>query len=510
MSSDESKSATPSATSENAARFWEARPGLALSAPLPTCNRDVLLAELETRYANKGLGPVYLHQIAPRHARAVWTLKVSTSRWVKRGSDIVVASAVLFLAAPLLLVVFVMLRLSQRTVVLQDERAGRFARPVAIPRLAPFRRLTRAGTANRDILPASVRRLGDVALRFWPVLLGDLTLVGPRPMHATELSSLGLQERRCLDVTPGLISLPRARQLANIAHEDVATIDREYVETYSPRRDLAVLVMAALGKLLERRRPRETSVARATVSVLGVPVANLRMAEVIDKLATWLDGEQTRFVAFLNAHCANVARRNGEFLRALSQADLVLADGIGVRIAGVILGQPICENVNGTDLLPRFCTHLVGRRVYLLGAADGVAADVARRLQTSFPGLVVVGTHHGYFDAQQGGAIADEISASHAEVLLVAMGVPGQELFIARHLQRLDVRLVLGVGGLFDFIAGRIPRAPLWMRELGLEWVYRLLREPGRMWRRYLVGNGLFVARVLWARLSNNSRRQGG
>jgi hypothetical protein len=126
---------------------------------------------------------------------------------------------------------------------------------------------------------------------------------------------------------------------------------------------------------------------------------------------------------------------------------------------------------------------------------------VATRISRQWPGLRVAGTRHGFFAVADEGAVAEEVRASRADVLLVARGVPAQDLCIDRHLPLLGVKVAMGVGGLFDFVSGRIPRAPMWMRETGFEWVYRLMQEPGRMWRRYLVGNLSFLARVGLQRL---------
>jgi N-acetylglucosaminyldiphosphoundecaprenol N-acetyl-beta-D-mannosaminyltransferase len=145
-----------------------------------------------------------------------------------------------------------------------------------------------------------------------------------------------------------------------------------------------------------------------------------------------------------------------------------------------------------------------GQGVFLLGGRPGVADDVAAWVRAHFPGARIAGTAHGYFPADAESALVDRINASGAGVLLVAFGAPRQETWIRRNAPRLRVNSALGVGGLFDFYAGRIPRAPQWLRELGLEWAYRLYQEPRRMWRRYLVGNVVFLSRVI----AERARRQ--
>jgi N-acetylglucosaminyldiphosphoundecaprenol N-acetyl-beta-D-mannosaminyltransferase len=143
-----------------------------------------------------------------------------------------------------------------------------------------------------------------------------------------------------------------------------------------------------------------------------------------------------------------------------------------------------------------------GRSVYLLGARPGVAAAAAEAMARRVPRLIIAGTRHGYFPPEDTDAVIDTINRSGANVLLVAFGAPAQELWLARHRARLAPSIRIGVGGLFDFYSGRIPRAPRWLQELGLEWVWRLVQEPRRMWRRYLVGNPLFLWRVMRQRIA--------
>jgi exopolysaccharide biosynthesis WecB/TagA/CpsF family protein len=149
-----------------------------------------------------------------------------------------------------------------------------------------------------------------------------------------------------------------------------------------------------------------------------------------------------------------------------------------------------------------------GQRLYLVGARPEVVARVAEVVAERWPGIEIVGAQHGYFDAAQERSIAHDIQESGAHVALVAMGVPAQEDFIARLGDHMGPCVAIGVGGLFDFVAGRVSRAPQWMRDAGLEWVWRLIQEPGRMWRRYLVGNLSFLARVAMQRWGWRARQQ--
>ena len=190
----------------------------------------------------------------------------------------------------------------------------------------------------------------------------------------------------------------------------------------------------------------------------------------------------------------------------------MFADGIGIRIGAGLNGQLVKDNVNGTDMFPRLCQRLAeqGVGVYLLGGREGVAEQAALRMQQRFPELIISGHQHGYFDANNTQAVIDDINASGAAVLLVAMGAPAQELWIEQYADQLAPSVNIGVGGLFDFYSGRISRAPLWLRQIGMEWIWRLSQEPARMWRRYVLGNPVFLARV-WkeSRLSKSAPQVG-
>ncbi|TRD15326.1 WecB/TagA/CpsF family glycosyltransferase [Palleronia caenipelagi] len=202
---------------------------------------------------------------------------------------------------------------------------------------------------------------------------------------------------------------------------------------------------------------------------------------------------------FLNAHCANVAARDPGYRRALSRADVVLPDGIGIDIAARLNGQTIVENLNGTDFVPSLLEVAAAERksVFLLGGRPGVAADAAAALQNRIPDLMIAGVADGYGQAGTDEDVIAQINRSNADILLVAMGVPMQELWIDRHADQLRPDLIMGVGALFDFLAGRVARAPGWMRQSRTEWVWRLMQEPKRMWRRYLIGNAIFLFRAI-------------
>ena len=237
------------------------------------------------------------------------------------------------------------------------------------------------------------------------------------------------------------------------------------------------------------------------VEVLDVPVLNVSRENAVSSVMTACHERhrQPVQVSFANAHCVNVAAADPEYMRILHETPFVFPDGIGVKIGARLAGVRLQANVNGTDLFPLLCQAMEReeRAVYLLGARPGVVEKVRARLARDYPGLRLAGFHHGYFTPQEEPALIDEIASSGADVLFVAMGVPVQEKWIARHRDRLGVRVAIGVGALFDFYSRQMPRAPRWMRKYGLEWLYRLYREPRRMWNRYVVGNPVFLARAV-------------
>lgn len=203
-------------------------------------------------------------------------------------------------------------------------------------------------------------------------------------------------------------------------------------------------------------------------------------------------------LAFANAHTVNTAYAQPAFREALA-GFLVLADGSGVDIAMRLLrGRGFAANLNGTDFIPALLAHCeTPLKVTLLGAKPGVADRAAGWLNQSFPRHRFSVLSDGYFKEEALPRLLGRLAAAPPDLLLVAFGNPAQEMFIARHITPAHATVATGVGALFDFFAGRVRRAPLWMRRLRLEWLFRLMLEPARLWRRYVFGNPLFVARVV-------------
>jgi N-acetylglucosaminyldiphosphoundecaprenol N-acetyl-beta-D-mannosaminyltransferase len=236
----------------------------------------------------------------------------------------------------------------------------------------------------------------------------------------------------------------------------------------------------------------------AGIEIRGLRLLNLALDDAVTAIESAVLGGKETHVAFVNADCVNIAANDEAYRDRLAKMDWVFVDGIGMRIAGRLLKQPVRDNVNGTDLFPQLCAALAGhgRSLYLLGGRPGIAEAAADWARSHYPGIQIAGSRDGYFDARDTDAVVAEIRSRRPDVLLVGMGAPAQEAWIARHARATGATVTLGVGGLFDYYSGRIPRAPSWMRRLGLEWIFRLLQEPDRLWRRYLVGNVVFLARI--------------
>jgi N-acetylglucosaminyldiphosphoundecaprenol N-acetyl-beta-D-mannosaminyltransferase len=381
--------------------------------------------------------------------------------------------------------------------------------PLAIPLILLARhwrrqpRLGRCGSLfNRFSLALPDTRTGrflsGMGATHWPVLLnilrGDLAWVGPRARLPGEAISAAWSALR-----PGLVNPWFIRRRTAVDFGTEAEADLHYLTQRGLRHDLGLLLRGALVALLP---PPFTGEVPSRIQLVDVTFDNLGMNEAVERIRGMLDGTQTRQVSFVNPACVNIAAGHRGYRRVLARAALVLPDGIGTKIGSDLLGTPLKQNVNGTDLFLPLCDMLQARgaSVFLLGGQAGVAEQVAAQMAQRWPALRVAGLRHGFFSVAEEGEVAAQVRASGADVLLVARGVPAQDLFIDRYLPQLGVRVAMGVGGLFDFVSGRISRAPNWMRETGLEWIWRLLQEPGRMWQRYLIGNFTFLCRVLLQR----------
>ena len=235
------------------------------------------------------------------------------------------------------------------------------------------------------------------------------------------------------------------------------------------------------------------------VDVMGVAFDNVTMDEAVDRALELLEQDGPHMVATPNPELVQRAGKDPEFAGILSGADLVIPDGVGVIYAARILGRPLRARVPGIDFAAALMGRIAGtgRRLFLLGAAPGVAEQAAVNLRAAYPGLVVCGAHDGYF--QEDGPVAEAIREAKADVVFVCLGAPKQEKWIAANGEAAGARLYAGLGGALDVFAGRVERAPESFQRLGLEWLYRLMKEPSRIGRMSRLP--LFLVSAVGARL---------
>lgn len=236
----------------------------------------------------------------------------------------------------------------------------------------------------------------------------------------------------------------------------------------------------------------------ARLAIGGVCITGYRQQEAIEHLhAAMREGRHVK-LAFCNAHMVNLATQDGA-LRETLAGFLVLPDGIGVDMGARILhGKPFPANLNGTDFIPQLIASAPHPlRIGLVGARPGVAEKAAAALTERGGRHAILAFSDGFFDSTGEDRLLAELAAKPVDLLLVAFGNPKQEMWIAQRVGPEHAHVAAGVGALFDFLAGEVPRAPEFLRRIRLEWLYRLAQEPGRLWRRYVLGNPAFLMRVL-------------
>ncbi len=240
----------------------------------------------------------------------------------------------------------------------------------------------------------------------------------------------------------------------------------------------------------------------------GVPIHPARLQVVLTWLLTTIAQRRRAVVLYANVHGVNLAQDDARLAAIYRGADLVFCDGQGVRLGARLLGCTIPERYTPPDWIDLLVQHCAEHtyRVFLLGTETAIVARAAERLQARHPG-VVIATHHGFFDPDgaENAAVRDMINAFAPHVVLVGMGMPRQERWIADNAAALDAPVLMAVGALFDYLADRVPRGPRWLTDNGFEWVCRLWFEPRRLWRRYLLGNPRFLLMIGRERLTRKA-----
>lgn len=232
------------------------------------------------------------------------------------------------------------------------------------------------------------------------------------------------------------------------------------------------------------------------IHILNTHIDNLSMQETLSLVDAKISAQESLHHTVVNAGKI-VAMQDDEVLRkSVNEADLINADGQAVIWASKLLGQPLKERVAGIDLFE----NLIGlaqqknHSIYLLGAKEEIVNKLVRIFEDEYGSKVIAGYRNGYFTADEEAEIVTDIVNSKANMLFVAMSSPKKEIFLHQHREALkSVNFIMGVGGSFDVLAGKTKRAPVWMQKAGLEWFYRFMQEPKRMWKRYLVGNTKFI-----------------
>jgi len=239
------------------------------------------------------------------------------------------------------------------------------------------------------------------------------------------------------------------------------------------------------------------------VNYYNIRMDNTDTGETLSICRNYFGQNKNNLIFFINAHCFNIAQKNETYKNILNETDLLLNDGIGIRMGAMFKGISIKENMNGTDFIPRLLelASNLNKNVYLLGGEEGIAQKAAHKLKQRFPQISIVGTRNGFFDFYEDQHIIADIIDKKTELLVVAMGVPRQELWLNKNKEKLaGVQISIAGGAILDFISEKVNRAPLWMRKTGTEWVFRFLQEPTRLFKRYFVGIPVFYINLLKAK----------
>lgn len=236
---------------------------------------------------------------------------------------------------------------------------------------------------------------------------------------------------------------------------------------------------------------------------MGVPIDNITEAEALAHIEEFLRQDKPHQIVTVNPEFVMAAQQNKAFRAVLHQADLATPDGFGLILAARWQGTRLKGRITGVQLTQRLAALAAARdyRIFFLGAAPGVAQQAAAALAKHYPGLHIAGCFAGSPDPRHEPFLRQLITATRPDILLVAYGHPAQDLWIARNQPYLRIPIAMGVGGVFDYLSGRAPLAPVWMRHIGLEWLYRLIRQPQR-WRRIVTAVPLFM----WAVFRNRQR----
>ena len=270
------------------------------------------------------------------------------------------------------------------------------------------------------------------------------------------------------------------------------------------------IVFFSLARLQMRRQPDEE--IPESVEAFGVKISPVSMTEALDKIETFIASGQPHHVLTSDANAILTSKKDEEYAQIMRRAALITPDGFGVIWGARLLNLPIYERVTGVDMVTGICERAAqkGYRIFIFGSEPGIASMAAQNLEKRYSGLQIAGTHHGMVlrDPEKLAAVVRQIQESKPDVLFVAMGIPLQEKFIAKHLDELGVPVALGVGGSFDVYAGKFNRAPVAVQRIGLEWLYRVWIEPSRWKRMSYVPKFMLVALKTWLFGPRNGKKE--
>jgi N-acetylglucosaminyldiphosphoundecaprenol N-acetyl-beta-D-mannosaminyltransferase len=238
---------------------------------------------------------------------------------------------------------------------------------------------------------------------------------------------------------------------------------------------------------------------RQSVEILGVRVCAIDQEGLVDQVITWVRHGEKRTLTYANAHCLNLAVEDASYRELLSQTDLVYVDGIGAVWAGKLFGCRDLRKVTGRKWIEALCRKGEDEtlRLYLLGGKPGIAEQASKVLEQRYPRLHICGSADGFFHTKTETQVLAEINNTHPQVLLVGMGVPNQEWWVALNRAKIQTDICWSAGALFDYLAGVEEPVPSWLERIGLEWAWRLKEDPKGKWKRYMIGIPRFTIRVI-------------
>ncbi|EKE04298.1 MAG: Lipopolysaccharide biosynthesis protein [uncultured bacterium] len=235
------------------------------------------------------------------------------------------------------------------------------------------------------------------------------------------------------------------------------------------------------------------------ISFFGVSIDPFTIKETLEKISEIIEKRQITQHVVVNVAKLVYAQKDERLRNIINSCGLINVDGAGIILGAKFLGINIPERVTGIDLMEKLTAYSAkkGYKIYFFGAKEHIVQAVIKTYKQLYPELIIAGYRNGYYSPEEEGGIAENIKNSRADILFVAMGSPEKEIFISKYLDKMQVPFVMGVGGSFDVVAGKVHRAPALMQKYGMEWLYRLYQEPRRLWKRYLVTNTIFLIMLI-------------